>query len=102
MPKPLAPLKISCTDSKCDADLHCFRPRAQMTEQERGRCRDCGIDVVDWEVAHARDITRATELFSELPKELIRHHYWDMEIPQPIRDKALRYRPDVIADRTHK
>ena len=96
------PLKISCTDSDCAADLHCFRPTPQMAERERGRCRDCGADVVDWEIAHARDLAQAGRLFGELPKELIRHHYWHMELPAPIRAKALRFRPEVLATRTQR
>ena len=96
------PLKISCTDSDCDADLHCFRPRSGATEDQNGRCRDCGADLVDWETVHRRDIDEIDALFTELPKELIRHHYWHVEIPQAIRHRANRYRRAVIADRTAK
>lgn len=96
------PLKMSCTDSRCEEDLHCFRPKRGMAPTERGRCRDCGADLVDWETVHERDINQVTQLFAELPKELIRHHYWHMAIPQDIREKAERYRREVVANRVVK
>lgn len=95
-------LKVSCVDSQCDDDLHCFRPRRGAPQRERGRCRDCGAGLVDWETIHRRDLSRIHELFTELPKELIRHHYWHVAIPGEIRTRALHYRPEVIADRTHR
>jgi hypothetical protein len=97
---PKTPLKIACTASDCTADLHCFRPTAQMASEYRGRCRDCGADVVDWQAAHARDLAHAPSLLADLPKELIRHHYWHMELPTDVRARAMRFRPEVIASRT--
>lgn len=94
------PLKISCVDSHCDEDLHCFRPRANAPDQQRGRCRDCSADLVDWETLHRRDLAQIDTLFAELPKELIRHHYWHVAVPAEVRQRATRYRPEVIADRT--
>jgi hypothetical protein len=94
------PLKISCMDSQCDQDLHCFRPRANAPAEQRGCCRDCGADLVDWETVHRRDLAQIDTLFTELPKELIRHHYWHVTVPAEVRQRAVRYRPEVIADRT--
>ncbi len=96
------PLKVSCLDSKCDENLHCFRPLPSMSEEERGRCRDCGADLVDWETVHQRDMARVELLFAELPKELIRHHYWHVAIPEEVRARAGCYRPEVVADRTRR
>lgn len=96
------PLRISCTNSDCDAGLHCFRPRRGMAPEEHGSCRDCGVDVVDWEVAHARDLSRAGAVFDELPKELVRHHYWHMDLPEPIRAKAERGTPAALAARARR
>jgi hypothetical protein len=94
------PLKISCVDSACDADLHCFRPKRGATDDQRGRCRDCGADLVDWETVHQRDISQIGALFAELPKELVRHHFWHVDIPDEVLRRARRYRREVIADRT--
>jgi Domain of unknown function (DUF4186) len=94
------PLKVSCTDSACDQDLHCFRPARGMGEDERGRCRDCGADLVDWETVHRREIERIDTVFAELPKELIRHHYWHYELPQAMLDRTAHWRRETVAKRT--
>jgi hypothetical protein len=73
-----------------------------MDPEEVGCCRECGADLVDWETLHRRDISQIETLFNELPKELIRHHYWHIEIPQQVRERAEHYRPEVIADRTRR
>lgn len=96
------PLKVSCTDSDCSADLHCFRPAKSMGPEDAGRCRDCGADLVDWETVQTRDINQVEKLFSELPKELIRHHYWHFEIPSEIVRKANRWKRETVAERTQK
>jgi hypothetical protein len=94
------PLKISCSDSDCDAELHCFRPKRVSDPYDHPVCRECGADLVDWEIVHRRDPGEVETLFAELPKELIRHHYWHMDIPEPILEKARRFRPAVLAERT--
>jgi hypothetical protein len=73
-----------------------------MTDEERGRCRECGADLVDWETVHGREIADIETLVTELSKELVRHHYWHVEIPQQVRDRAQRYKPEVLADRTRR
>jgi hypothetical protein len=98
----LEPLKIRCTDSRCDADLHCFRPRPKMSDEERGRCRDCGADLIDWERMHRRDIAQVHALFEALPHELIRHHYWHVPIPERVRELALKPRREVLRERTER
>jgi hypothetical protein len=97
-----APLKVSCVDSRCDEDLHCFRPRTSAPAAQRGRCRDCGANLIDWETVHQRDTVHIDAVVSELPKELIRHHYWHVSVPAEVRHRATRYRADVIADRTSR
>lgn len=94
--------KLTCTDSDCDRDLHCFRPTSWVNPDPAPRCRDCGADLIAWEQLHQRQISNADLLFSQLPKELIRHHFWHMDIPESMIRKTKRYRPEVIADRTEK
>lgn len=94
------PLKVSCVDSRCSRGLHCFRPRPNAPADQRGHCRDCGADLVDWETVHQRDLEHIDALFAELPKELIRHHYWHVAVPGEVRERATHYRPEVVADRT--
>jgi Domain of unknown function (DUF4186) len=99
--KPLAE-KISCVAADCDSDLHCFRPKRGVSPEEIGCCRQCGIDLIDWEAIHRRDLSEIEALFAALPKELVRHHYWHVQIPEEVRLRAERYRPEVIADRTRR
>lgn len=73
-----------------------------MPDEDRGRCRDCGADLVDWATLHKRDLDQVSSLFAELPKELIRHHFWHMPVPPELRAKAERYRREVIATRVRK
>lgn len=70
------PLEISCTSFDCANDLHCFKQLKRMTPGERGKCRECGIDLVDWHRLHLRDIKDAEHTFEALQYELIRHHFF--------------------------
>jgi hypothetical protein len=101
MTQQLPELKVSCTDSRCDENLHCFRPR-RSNGDSRPVCRECGADLVDWEELYKRDIDKEALLFSELPKELIRHHYWHMRLPDEVIAKALRASPHTLAKRTKR
>ena len=51
-----APLKIKCTDSDCDNDLHCFKSARSMAQHEKGKCRACNADLVDWSRLHRRNL----------------------------------------------
>jgi hypothetical protein len=77
----LPPLDVKCTSSHCEADLHCFKFHSRkMKPSEKGRCRACGIDLVDWDRVHARDMSDVKHTFSELKNEYIRHYFWHKEI----------------------
>ena len=49
------PLKIKCTSADCENELHCFKQLKKMTEEQRGKCRFCGADLVNWDRLHMRD-----------------------------------------------
>lgn len=88
LPGGLLPLKIKCTDSDCGNNLHCFRKTSAMVKQNRvGTCRYCGISLVDWNRIKKRKVDDMSFTFDELRKELIRHHFWHVEIDE----KALRH-----------
>jgi hypothetical protein len=70
------PLKITCTSSDCSNDLHCFKVTQKMAKEDRGRCRTCGADLVDWKRLHRRKISDAKYTFEALQHELIRHHFF--------------------------
>ncbi len=77
----LKPLKISCTSSDCDSNLHCFKyHKKKMTADQKGACRECGIKLVNWNRVHRRDISDVEYTFQSLKYELIRHHNWHIEI----------------------
>ncbi|HJU19287.1 MAG TPA: DUF4186 family protein [Stellaceae bacterium] len=83
-----APLKISCTDSDCEQGLHCFKFHSRkMAASDRGKCRSCGADLVDWERVHRRDRADVAHTFAALKRELIRHHTWHVVID----DKAMAH-----------
>ena len=81
------PLDIKCTSTDCENDLHCFKQLKKMTPEQRGRCRICGADLVDWQRLHRRDLSDAVHTFTALKHELIRHHFFHC----PIDDKAIRH-----------
>jgi hypothetical protein len=81
------PLDIKCTSSDCDNDLHCFKQLKKMTPDQRGKCRACGADLVDWKRLHRRDKGDAEHTFEALQHELIRHHFFH----RPVDDRAMRH-----------
>lgn len=84
------PLDVHCTSSDCDNDLHCFKQLKKMTPDERGRCRACGADLVDWDRLHRRDLGDAAHTFEALQHELIRHHFFHVSIDEMAQRHAQR------------
>jgi hypothetical protein len=79
---------ISCTSSDCKNDLHCFKATQKMKKNnEEGRCRSCGAQLIDWTRVHHKDLDDIKHTFDALKKELIRHHFWHVDIDQ----EALRH-----------
>ncbi len=77
----LKALKITCTSSACESNLHCFRQtRKMIVLNQRGQCRSCGADLVDWGRVHKGDPADAAYTFAALKYELIRHHFWHIAI----------------------
>jgi hypothetical protein len=81
------PLDIKCTSTDCDNDLHCFKQLKKMTPDQRGKCRACGADLVDWKRLHRRDKGDAAHTFEALQHEMIRHHFFH----RPVDDAAMRH-----------
>ena len=61
-----------------------------MSEAERGRCRYCGADLVNWERVHRRDVGDAAFVFESLKYEFVRHHYWHKSIDLNTENHARR------------
>jgi Domain of unknown function (DUF4186) len=81
------PLEIKCTSTDCENDLHCFKQLKKMTPDQRGKCRDCGADLVDWKRLHRRDRGDAANTFDALQHEMIRHYFFH----RPVDDAAMRH-----------
>ncbi|MDE0230335.1 MAG: DUF4186 family protein [Spirochaetaceae bacterium] len=76
------PLNIKCTSADCENELHCFKQLKKMTEEQRGKCRYCGADLVDWDRLHMRDFGDVAYTFAALKNEMIRHFFFHREIDE--------------------
>jgi hypothetical protein len=52
-----------------------------------GRCRSCGVQLVDWPRVHKRNLQDVKYTFDALRLELIRHRFWHILLTQ----KAVNY-----------
>lgn len=76
-------LNIKCTDSNCPENLHCFRASKKMIKAgEKGLCRTCKVSLVDWERVHKQEIGDVSYTFQTMKFEMIRHHFWHIELDQ--------------------
>jgi hypothetical protein len=87
----LKPLKISCKSTNCGNNLHCFQLSKKLLQQgPSGRCRSCGVQLVDWSRVHRRDLSDAKYTLEALRYEFIRHHFWHIPLSQYAIDYARR------------
>jgi len=87
----LAPLKITCKSTRCDDNLHCFQlTKKQLLEGPAGRCRSCGVELVDWPRVHRCQIDDAAHTIESMKLELIRHHFWHLPISEYAENYARR------------
>ncbi|MBK7534006.1 MAG: DUF4186 family protein [Myxococcales bacterium] len=97
----LEPLKISCTDTDCDADLHCFlQKKRRGPHSANGPCRDCGVDLVEWARVQARDIDDVQYTFDALRRERIRHEFWHRDFDESAVNYARRKGRRALEDDT--
>ncbi len=81
-------VKIRCTMTMCDADLHCFRLTRQLAKiLSPGCCRECGKALVSLQRTAVRDFSDVDATFTALQRECIRHYFWHV----PFGQKALNY-----------
>jgi hypothetical protein len=79
----LEPLDIKCTSSDCEQGLHCFKATKKMlARNEKGACRTCKKQLVDWQRVQKRDTKDAAFTIQMLEFEMIRHHFWHKEIDE--------------------
>ena len=80
--KKPAPLDVKCTSADCENELHCFKQLKKMTDHQRGKCRYCEADLVDWDRVDVRDFGDVAYTFEALKHEMIRHHFFHREIDE--------------------
>jgi uncharacterized protein DUF4186 len=100
--KQLEPLKVRCTSADCDSNLHCFRKSRQMAEIDRGKCRYCKADLIDWSRVQQRDLQDVKFTFKALKTEMIRHHFWHKELDERAVNHALRKGKTALLPSIHK
>ena len=99
----LQPLKITCTSTDCERDLHCFKRKRKIKDQApAGPCRECGAELVEWDRVHRRDPRDRTYTFEALKTELIRHHFWHKEIDEKAVAHATRKGRGVLHQAARK
>lgn len=76
------PLKITCTSTDCENDLHCFKKSRSMSDKDKGKCRVCGADLIDWQRVYKREIRDIDYVFKSLKYEYFRHYYWHKHIDE--------------------
>ena len=76
------PLAVKCTSADCQNELHCFKQMKKMTQDQRGKCRYCGADLVDLDRLHVRDFGDVAYTFKALKNEMIRHYFFHGEIDE--------------------
>lgn len=95
-PAGLVPLKIACSTSDCQRGRHSLdhlRARggaAGASGKVPGNCRDCGEHVVDLPHPPAEAVEEIGELVAHQRLELIRDHYWTVDIDLKAYNKAYR------------
>lgn len=75
----LKPLGVTCTSTDCENDLHCFlqkKRKERGTLRRGGPCRDCGVDLIQWDRVSKRNVRDAEYTFDALRNEMIRHVFW--------------------------
>lgn len=73
-----------------------------MSENQKGRCRSCGIDLINWSRIHQRRIEDANVTFQSLKYEWIRHYFWHVPIDQRVAKHARRKGRVVLGTHVEK
>jgi ribosomal protein L34E len=77
--------KLSCKMSHCAGNKHYFDEKEEFPV-----CRECGVDLIDWEQVRKRDFKDVEKTFNYLRHECVRHVYWCRDFDQRAINYALR------------
>lgn len=91
-------LGIVCGRSDCKRDLHCFSDRQSAQIRTRseprtadGRCRDCGVQLVDWDMVRVRDLKTIAAKFDYFQREWIRHFFFHVPVSSRVEKYARKH-----------
>jgi hypothetical protein len=82
-------VRIRCTMTRCNEDLHCFRLKA-TTALAPGSCRGCNKLLVSLDRTAARNLDDVDATFAALQRECVRHYFWHVPFGQHALDYARR------------
>lgn len=97
------PEKVTCTSTNCITGLHCFKfHKTKMNPEQKGTCRECGADLVDWDRVKKRDLSDIDNTIESLKYELIRHFHWHTTIDEKAVNHARRKGRNGMIDAVEK
>lgn len=85
------PLNVHCSDSRCEANLHCFSPNRRKRDWQKtytGQCQYCGKQLVNWNRVKARNLSDVKGTFEELGREYIRHVFFHASFDEAAKAEA--------------
>jgi len=84
-------LEVTCGTTKCKEDFHCFSQKKSSLRKfgHERVCKECGVDLIDWERIHQNDLNDSEYVFKQLNTEIIRHVFWHTPIQGEAIMKAL-------------
>ena len=94
--KPVDPLKLTCTKTDCQHDLHAFRPNKKIVKEgKEGECLQCHQKLVDFELTRRRDVDAVDNTFEQMKREYVRHWFWTNPLNAVARNRALSKGPEA-------
>jgi hypothetical protein len=87
----LEPLTIHCTESRCEANLHCFSPNRRKKDWKKtyaGECQSCKKQLIDWTKVKARNLNDVKGTFDQLSREYIRHVFFHAPFDASSKEQA--------------
>ncbi|MDY0903799.1 DUF4186 family protein [Pedobacter sp. CFBP9032] len=95
---------IVCGTTKCEDGFHCYSQK-KSTIRKHGKervCRECGVDLIDWERVHKNDINDSNFTFQQLETEIIRHVFWHTPMENEAILDALKKGKAGVRTHAHK
>jgi hypothetical protein len=80
MPDHLPEIKITCRQTDCPAELHCYNRSQRKARRGKirtaGACNECGANPIEWSRLHRRRTDDIDHTIAAMRTEWIRNHFW--------------------------